>query len=66
MTGALYTTRDTLQCQLRWTNELLVMSEAGVKLYHHRLTETLSKLKRRHLVLAITCWQVMSSANPVI
>ena len=31
MTDALYTTCDTLQWQLRRTNELLVMSEAGVK-----------------------------------
>ena len=31
MIGTLYTTCDMLQWQLRWTNELLVMSEAGVK-----------------------------------
>ena len=33
------------------------------KLYRHRLTNTLSKLKRHHLVLAISCRQVMSPAN---
>ena len=34
------------------------MSEAGVKLYRHRLVETLLKLKRYRLVLAISCRQV--------
>ena len=43
-----------------------VTSEAGVKLYCLRLTETLPKLKRHHLELAISCRQVMSPANQVI
>ena len=46
--------------------DVLVMSEAWVKLYRSRLTETLSKLKRCRLVLAISCWQVMSLASPEI
>ena len=46
--------------------DFLVMSEAGVKLYHHRLAETLWKLKHRRLVLAISCWQVLSPANLVV
>ena len=46
--------------------DVLVTSEAGVKLYHCKLIETLPKLKRHHLVLAISCWQVMSLANQVI
>ena len=45
--------------------DVLVTSEAGIKLYHRRLTETLPKLKH-HLVLAKSCWQVMSPANEVI
>ena len=30
MVGALYTTHDTLQWRLRWTNELFVMGEARI------------------------------------
>ena len=66
MIGTLYTTSDTLQWWVRWTNEWLVMSEAGVKQCCHRLAETVSKLIRHHLVLAISCRQVMLPANPVI
>ena len=66
MIGTLYTTHDSLQWWLKWTNESLVMSKAGVKQYRHRLAETLMKLKHRRLVLAISCQQVMSLANPVI
>ena len=40
-----------------------VTSEARVKLYRHRLTKTLWKLKHHHLVLAISYRQVMSPAN---
>ena len=59
MIGTLCTTCDTLQWWLRWTNELLVVSEFGVKYDLHRLAETLSKFKRYCLVLAISCRQVM-------
>ena len=46
--------------------DVLVLSDAGVKLYRRRLAETLPKLKRRHLVLVVLCQQVMSPASPVI
>ena len=42
---------------------VLVMSEAGVKLYRSRDSFL---LKCRRLVPAVLCWQVMSSANTVI
>ena len=42
---------------------LLRVSEAGVKLYCQRLTETLPKLKRHHLVLAILCRQVFTGQS---
>ena len=48
------------------SSDVLAMSEARVKLCRHRLTKTLPKLKRHHLVLAISCRQVMSPANQVI
>ena len=48
------------------SHDVLVTSEARAKLYRHRLTKTLSKLIRNHLVLAISCRQVMSLANQVI
>ena len=48
------------------SGDVFVMSEAGVKLYCHILAETLLKFKRCHLVLTISCRQVMSPANPVI
>ena len=43
-----------------------VTSEAGVKLYYRRLTETLPKLNGHHLLLAKSCQQVMSLAKKVI
>ena len=46
--------------------DVLVTSEAGVKLYNRRLTETVPKLKCHHLVQAKSCQQVMSPANKVI
>ena len=46
--------------------KVLVMSEARVNLYRHRLTKTLLKLKHHHLVLEVSCRQVMSPANRVI
>ena len=46
--------------------DFLVTSEVGGKLYRHRLIETLLKLKQCHVVLAISCWQVISLANLVI
>ena len=46
--------------------DVLVTSEARVKLYRYRLTKTLPKLEHQHLVLAISWRQVMSPANQVI
>ena len=37
---------------------VLITSEAEVKLYGRRLTETLPKLKRHHLILGKSCRQV--------
>ena len=34
--------------------DVLVTSETGVKLYRHRLTKTLPKLKHRHLVQLVS------------
>ena len=46
--------------------DVVVMSEAGVKLYRNRLTKTKLKLERHHLVLAVLWRQVTSPANQVI
>ena len=48
--------------------DVLVTSEGEVrvKLYRHSLTKTLSKLKHHHLVLAKSCWQVVSRSQTVV
>ena len=51
-----------MSCDVLVTNE----GEARKKLYRHSLMKTLPKLKCHHLVLAISCRQVMSPANEVI
>ena len=56
MIGALYTIRDALQWWLRWISCLL-----WVELGSNNIITDLQRL-----CLAISCWQVMPLANPVI